>query len=70
MYLVTWKTCTICCDYDVIMIDYNAVANTEQEAENFVDWIQNHVVNLHGTPRYSKVCTVEEYKNLYETNDN
>ncbi len=71
MYLITWKTITICRDYrDTFTTEYHAVAATEQEAENFVDWIRNHVTDLHSTPSYSKVSTVEEYQKLYETNDN
>lgn len=70
MYLITWKTCTICRDGDVIWWAHNAVATTEQEAETFVDWIRNHETNLYGSPIYSKVLTVEEYQKLYETNDN
>lgn len=70
MYLITWKTCTICRDGDVIMANHNAVATTEQEAETFANWIQNHTVNLSGSPKYSMVLTAEEYQKLYETNDN
>ncbi len=70
MYLITWKTCTICRDGDVIMADHNAVAFTEQEAIAFAGVIQKNVSNLYGSPIYSKVSTVEEYQTLYETNDN
>jgi hypothetical protein len=71
MYLVTWKTITICRDYrDTFTAEHNAVAATEQEAETFVDWIRNHVTNLQGSPSYSKVSTVEEYQKLYEANGN
>ncbi len=71
MYLITWKTRTICRDWrDSSIDDHSAVAATEQEAAAFVEWIQNHATNLYETPRYSKVSTVEEYQKLYETNDN
>lgn len=73
MYLVTWKTRTICRDWrDSSIDDHSAVATTEQEAAAFVEWIQNHVCtdNLYESPRYSKVSTVEEYQKLYETNGN
>ena len=70
MYLITWKTCVICRDGDVIMTDHNAVATTEQEAETFVDWIRNYETNLYGSPICSKVLTVEEFQKLYEANDN
>ncbi len=71
MYLITWKTRTICRDWrDSSIDDHSAVAATEQEAETFVDWIRNHVTNLQGSPSYSKVSTVEEYQKLYEANGN
>ena len=71
MYLVTWKTRTICRDWrDSFTVDHNAVAATEQEAAAFVEWIKDHIcaTNLYEAPRYSKVCTVEEYQKLYEAN--
>lgn len=73
MYLITWKTRTICRDWrDSFMTDHSAVAATEQEAAAFVEWIKDHIcaTNLYESPRYSKVSTVEEYQKLYETNDN
>ena len=70
MYLITWKTCTICRDGDVIMTAPYAVATTEQEAETFVDWVRTHTINLSGSPKYFKVLTAEEYQKLYEANDN
>lgn len=73
MYLVTWKTRTICRDWrDSSIDDHTVVAATEQEAAAFVEWIRNHVheTNLYDSPKYSKVSTAEEYQKLYETNDN